>query len=71
VKKKYLLNELILATQEVVIRRIEIQSQPGKWFTRPHLENLSQKKVGGVAQGVGPEFKRQYPKKRNNLIPPS
>jgi hypothetical protein len=31
---------------------------------RPYLEkNLSQKWAGGVAQGVGPEFKTQYCKK--------
>jgi hypothetical protein len=32
---------------------------------RPDLEkNLSQKRAGGVAQGVGPEFKPQYQKKK-------
>jgi hypothetical protein len=32
--------------------------------TRPYLEkNPSQKWAGGVAQGVGPEFKPQYLKK--------
>jgi hypothetical protein len=32
---------------------------------RPDLEkNPSQKRVGGVAQGVGPEFKPQYHKKK-------
>jgi hypothetical protein len=29
----------------------------------PILKNLSQKKAGRVAQGVGPEFKLQYHKK--------
>jgi hypothetical protein len=34
---------------------------------RPYLEkNPSQKRAGGVAQGVGPEFKSQYCKKRKN-----
>jgi hypothetical protein len=32
---------------------------------RPYLEkNPSQKKADGVAQGVGPEFKTQYHKKK-------
>jgi hypothetical protein len=32
---------------------------------RPYLEkNLSQKGAGGVAQGVGPEFKLQHHKKK-------
>jgi hypothetical protein len=32
---------------------------------RPYLEkNPSQKRAGGVAQGVGPEFKPQYCKKK-------
>jgi hypothetical protein len=32
---------------------------------RPDLEkNLSQKRAGGVAQGVGPELKPQYQKKK-------
>jgi hypothetical protein len=53
---------VILATQEAEIRRIAVQSQPGQIV----CETLSQKKqnhkkrAGGVAQGVGPEFKPQY-----------
>jgi hypothetical protein len=32
---------------------------------RPYFEkNLSQKRAGGVAQGMGPEFKPQYHKKK-------
>jgi hypothetical protein len=32
---------------------------------RPYLEKtLHKKKAGGVVQGVGPEFKPQYKKKR-------
>jgi hypothetical protein len=55
----------ILSTQEVEIRRIEIQSQPGLQF-----QTLSQKKIYHkkglveVAQGVSPEFKAQYCKKK-------
>jgi hypothetical protein len=33
----------------------------GKSFMRPYLENAQNKKrLGGVAQGVGPEFKPHY-----------
>jgi hypothetical protein len=31
---------------------------------RPYQKNQSQKRGGGVAQGVGPEFKPQYCKKK-------
>jgi hypothetical protein len=42
----------------------------GKCFTRPYLEkNSSQKRAGGLAQGVGPEFTPQYCKK--NQIKPN
>jgi hypothetical protein len=49
------------ATQEAEIRRITIRSQPQQIVR----ETLSQKthhkkRVGGVAQGKGPEFKPQY-----------
>jgi hypothetical protein len=61
---------VILAIQEGEIRRISVQSQPGQLVR----ETLSwkyplQKRAGGVAQGVGPEFKPQYwKKKRYNKI---
>jgi hypothetical protein len=32
------------------------------------LKNPSQKRAGGVAQGVGPEFKPQYRKKKVYFI---
>jgi hypothetical protein len=36
---------------------------------RPYLKkNPSQKRAGGVAQGVGPEFKPQYCKKKKSAI---
>jgi hypothetical protein len=59
------LTPAILATQEAEIRRIKVQSQPGQIV----LETLSrknplQKRAGGVAQGVGPEFKPQYLKRK-------
>jgi hypothetical protein len=52
---------LILATQEVEIGKIVVPSQPGQIV----LKTLSQKthhkkRVGGVAQVEGPEFKPQY-----------
>jgi hypothetical protein len=40
----------------------------------PYLEkkkkqkNPSQKRAGGVAQGVGPDFKPQYHKKKKNPV---
>jgi hypothetical protein len=35
----------------------------------PILKNPSQKRIGGVTQGVGPEFKPQYhPKKKKKVI---
>jgi hypothetical protein len=56
------LTPVILATQEAEIRRITVWSQPGQIVH----ETLSWKKpsqkpfrAGGVAQGVGPEFKPQ------------
>jgi hypothetical protein len=58
---------VILATQETEIWRIMVQSQPRKIVH----ETLSQKipitkRAGGVAQGVGSEFKPQYFKTNNN-----
>jgi hypothetical protein len=53
---------VILATQEAEIRSVVFRSQLGQ------IETLSRRKpsqkrgrgAGGVAQGVGPEFKPQY-----------
>jgi hypothetical protein len=48
---------------------IVVRSQPGQIVPRPYLEkNPSQKRVGGVAQGVGPGFKAQYCKKNNKKV---
>jgi hypothetical protein len=51
---------IILSTWEAEIKRITVQSQPRQIVQ----ETLSQKKThhkkkraGGVAQGIGPEFK--------------
>jgi glutamine amidotransferase-like uncharacterized protein len=35
---------------------------------RPYLEKTLHKKGGGVAQGVGPEFKPQYCKKKKKKV---
>jgi hypothetical protein len=58
---------VILATQEAEIRRIAVQSQPRKIVHETlSRKNLSQKWTGGVAQGIGPEFKPQYGKKKKS-----
>jgi hypothetical protein len=49
---------------EAEIRRIEVQSQPRKTVRRPYLKETITKRAGGVAQGVGPEFKPQYSTKQ-------
>jgi hypothetical protein len=52
---------IILVTQEAEIRRIMVQSQPWANNSRdPISKNPSQKRAGGLTQGVGPEFKPQY-----------
>jgi hypothetical protein len=54
---------IILATQEVEIRRIMVQSQPGQ-IVRKTLsqQKPSQKQAGVVAQGKVHEFKPQHHK---------
>jgi hypothetical protein len=49
---------MILVTEEAEVRSIAVQSQP-RQIVREILsqKNPSQKKAGGVAQGVGLEFK--------------
>jgi hypothetical protein len=61
---------VILATQEAEIRRIAVQSQPGQIVHEilPQ-KNPSQKRTGGVAQGVGPEFKPHTTKKPKKHSP--
>jgi hypothetical protein len=58
IARSWWLMPIILATQEADIRRITIRFQPRKIVG----ETLSQKtyhkkRAGGVAQGIGPEFK--------------
>jgi hypothetical protein len=49
-----------LATQEEEIVRTAVQNQPGQIA----LETHHKKRAGGVAQGVDPDFKPQYCKKK-------
>jgi hypothetical protein len=59
------LTSVILATQEAEIRRIKVRSQPRQIV--PEIlaqKNPFQKRTGGMAQGVGPEFTSQYQKKK-------
>jgi hypothetical protein len=62
---------VILATQEAEIRRVAVRSQPWANSLRESfskiLPHACKKKAGGVAQGVGPELKSQYLKKKANL----
>jgi hypothetical protein len=61
---------VIVAIQEAEIRRIMVWSQPRQIVQ----ETLSQKnpshkkRAGGVAQGVGPEFKPQDRKKKKKKL---
>jgi hypothetical protein len=56
---------VILATQEAEIRSIVVQSHPGQIvLLDPISKNPSQKRTGGVAQDVGPDFKPSYGKKK-------
>jgi hypothetical protein len=59
--ERWWLTPRILATCEAEIRRIAVQGQP-RQIVRETLSRrkISQKRPGGVAQGVGPEFKPQY-----------
>jgi hypothetical protein len=52
---------VIPATQEAKIRRIAVQSQPQARVCKTlSQKNPLQKRAGGVAQGVSPEFQPQY-----------
>jgi hypothetical protein len=58
---------VIPVTQDAEIRRIKVQSQPGEIVLKTLSQKNPQKKnrTGGVAQGVGPEFKPQDQKPTN------
>jgi hypothetical protein len=62
---------VILATQEAELRRIVVRSQPWAISSRDPISEKKKhhkKRAGGVAQGVGPEFKPHYWKnKQTNL----
>jgi ribosomal protein L32E len=53
---------VILVTQEAEIRRIAVQSQMAQIVheTLSRKKKKITKKGGGVAQGIGPEFRPQY-----------
>jgi hypothetical protein len=56
---------VILAAKEAEMR-ITVQSQPGQIVPETlSRKNPSQYRAGGVAKGLGPEFKPQYRKKKN------
>jgi hypothetical protein len=57
---------VILATQEAENRRIQVLSQSCANSSQdPNLKkNPSQERASGVTQGVNPEFKPQYCKKK-------
>jgi hypothetical protein len=56
---------LILATQEAEIRRIAVHTQPGQIVLKTVFQKtLHKNRAGGMAQGVGPEFKTQHHKKK-------
>jgi hypothetical protein len=58
---------IILATNEAEIRRIVVRSQLGQIVCEIlSREKPSQKRAGGAAQGVSPEFKPQYCKKQQH-----
>jgi hypothetical protein len=62
------LTRVILATQEAEIRRIEVQSQPRQTDNKTlSQKNHHKKRAGGVAEGVGPEFKTPVQKKKKIL----
>jgi hypothetical protein len=71
------LTPVILATHEVKIKRIKVRSQPSKIVCKTLAYQIvcktlslkkkkkpSQKRAGGVAQDVGPEFKPSTTKKK-------
>jgi hypothetical protein len=65
------LRPVILVTQEAEIRKIVVQSQPEQIVRRTlSLKNHHKKKVGGMAQGIGPEFKTQYQAHTKMLLVP-
>jgi hypothetical protein len=63
------LTPVILAIQEAEIRRVTVRSQPRQTVHENLSQgNPSQKRAGGMLQGVGPEFKPQYWKKKSDIV---
>jgi hypothetical protein len=63
------LTPIILTIQEAEIRRITVQSQAEQIvYETLSRKYLTQKRSGGMDQGVGPEFKPQYCKKKSTLF---
>jgi hypothetical protein len=58
---------VILATQEAEIGRIAAWSQPGKILLRVSKKGIK-KRAGGVAWGVGLEFKPVPQKKKKKVL---
>jgi hypothetical protein len=60
---------IIVVTHKAEIRRISVGSQPGlivcKTLSR---KSPSQKRTGGMAQGVGPEFKQKKKCFQHNIM---
>jgi hypothetical protein len=60
---------VILTTQETEIRRITVRSQPWANSSQDPISKKKKihhkKRAGGMAQGVGPEFKPQHSKNNN------
>jgi hypothetical protein len=63
------LTPVILATQEAEIRRITVLSQSRQIVHKTlSQKNSLQQCSGGMAQGVGSEFKSQYCKKKKKTF---
>jgi hypothetical protein len=60
---------VILATQEAETRRTAIWNQPQQIVHQTlSQKTLHKTRAGGVAQGVGTEFKPEYHKKKKNMM---
>jgi hypothetical protein len=64
------LTPVIPTTQEAEIRRITVRSQHWANHSEDPIskKTLHKNRAGGVAQGIGPEFKPQYWKKKKRHI---
>jgi hypothetical protein len=61
------LTPVILATQRQRSGGSWFEASLGKQFTDPISKNPSPKRGGGIAQGVIPEFKPQFLKKKKKV----